>query len=97
MESKILQALEFQINPITWNVWMNLYMAEWDAFADANVENFPFLDPEKHPEGVPKFKTENLPDFKRFRQSMQVCDVALLDIKSQSFNRRKLTAAVLYF
>jgi len=96
MEAQILRALEFNINPFTINVWANLYMAEWDAYAQQNPLSLEILE-EDIPGSRPLFKSDNMEDYKRFRSAFQVLDVVLLDINFVRLDKRQLVGATLYY
>jgi hypothetical protein len=37
MEIKMLKVLQFKLNPVTKNIWANLYILHWDIFMEENI------------------------------------------------------------
>jgi hypothetical protein len=60
-------------------MWANYFISKWDIYANANPLDFDLLR-EGIPGEVPKFKSEAIEDYQRFRTIMQVLDLLCLDL-----------------
>ncbi len=87
-----MQTLEFKLCAPTFNMWANLYLAEWDAYVTCNPLGLSILKDDF----LPLFKSGYIDSYWRFRSLMQIIDLNILDLDSNCFDQRRLVAAAYY-
>ena len=110
-ERVVLRDLHFKVNPGTCCNWVSWLMTQWDSFVDYHFGCVPYNRPkdfshlpaserEMHQRLYEKrcvfFKEANQRAYKRYRETMQILDVALLNIESTKFLPRVLAGGLLY-
>jgi cyclin E len=107
MEKALLKSLGFKTTPATANSWLSWLMTQWDSFVDFHFGCVPgnslkdFDSDRKKAksafeERMILMKQANQKAYKRFRETMQVLDVALLHPDSMKFLPKHLSCGLLY-
>lgn len=107
-ERGILQALSYNIFPVTTYNWLSFLMTQWDTFLDYHFGCVPGNNPNEFPRFSKKqekeffeermifFKQSNQKAYKRFREAMQILDLSLLHSHSLKFLPRHMASGLLY-
>lgn len=110
-ENVILRDLRFKVYPGTAYNWVSWLMTQWDSFVDYHfgcvpynrVKDFshlPVSEKEMHQRLYEKrcifFKEANQRAYKRFRETMQILDLSMLNNENTKFLPRVLCGGLLY-
>jgi Cyclin, N-terminal domain len=110
-EKLVLRTLGFKVFPATVYNWTNWLMTQWDSFVDFHfgcvsynrARDFAFLpssEKEMHQKLYEKrlilFKEANQKAYKRFRETMQILDISILNVNINKFLPRVLAGGLLY-
>ncbi|CAG9327905.1 unnamed protein product [Blepharisma stoltei] len=111
MEKIILSRLDWKIFPATIYNWTNWLMSQWDKFVEFHFgcvnynkpKDFDHLPPDQKKKEQKKlekrlivFKYSNHQAYKRFRESLQVLDIGVLDIGIAKITPRIAASGLLY-
>ena len=93
MELKVFRALAWRILPPTAFAWANVVMSLWDDYMlSVFGEEASTLDPSL----VVLFKHPSHHSYRRFRETMQILDLASLDHNAIRYSSRHLVAGLMY-
>jgi len=111
MEKKMLQSLLWKIYPPTKYNFLSCLMSEWDSYLVSQYSQFSMNSPD-HFAHLPQeqkrqcqieldkrlitFKQPNQYSYKRYRDAMELLDIALLNWEVNSISHSRFAAAVLY-
>ena len=95
MELRLLRSLSWRMFPPTVFNWLNLSMSLWDEFLSSYISRLP-APPASLEEVLIHFKQPNQHSYKRYRETMQVLDVAYLDSGVLRYSPRHIVAGLLY-
>lgn len=95
MELRLLRALAWRMFPPTVFNWLNLSMSLWDEFLSSYLSQLP-APPSNLEAELIHFKQSNQHSYKRYRETMQVLDVAYLDVGVLRYSPRHIVAGLLY-
>ncbi|CAG9318064.1 unnamed protein product [Blepharisma stoltei] len=111
MENFILKILQWKVFPATVFNWLNWLITQWDIFIEyhfgcvnynrtTDFENLPPEEKKKQNELFEKrfiaFKYPNNQSYLRYREILQILDVAVLDFDIMKYSPRLLAAGLLY-
>lgn len=107
-EKVILKSLNFHILPVTCFSWANWLMSMWDLFIDFHfgcmdgnsLQSFSKFTTKKVKKAFEErmicFKLANQKAYRRFRQTFQILDLAILHPESLKFDSRVFAAGLIY-
>ena len=109
MERQLLISLNFKTSPATSNAWLSWLMTQWDSFIEYHFgcvpgnssKDFDQFNHKKkaklaYEERMILLKQANQRAYRRFRETMQVLDVALLHPESMKFLPKHLACGLFY-
>lgn len=108
-ETKILKNLDFKVFPSTSYAWINWLMTQWDSFIDFHFSLVPGNNPKSFDQFLNKkkakleceermiyFKQPNQKAYKRYRETLQILDLSLLNFEILKFFPKHATSGLLY-
>lgn len=95
MELRLLRVLSWRMFPPTVFNWLSLSMSLWDDFLSNYATRLPtpVMNIE---ESLVQFKQPNQHSYKRYRETLQVLDVAYLDAGVLRYSPRHIVAGLMY-
>lgn len=95
MELLLARTLGWQLAPPTLNMWASWCMHKWDAFIQSNAYATVWLRT-SFASSHAVFKVRSQESYSRFRELMQVVDVALLDVGTLKYKCKTIASSALY-
>lgn len=94
MEKHMFRELGWYTTPPTYSMWANRYMNQWDIYISTN-EYALSNDIVKYNFDL-TFKSSNEVAYARFRETMQILDLVILDYDSLKYKPRAIIASIFY-